>query len=80
MRSRMRSLVVRPTGKPENKEAAQYITDTMEQFRKEWAKYMRGDLRIKDDRQVTEEDIESYHLILFGDLQSNKWTKESRQC
>lgn len=68
-------LVVRPTGKPENKEAAQYITDTMEQLRKEWAKYMRGEVRIKDDRQVTDDDIERYHLILFGDLQSNKLTK-----
>ncbi len=70
-------LVVRPTGKPENKEAAQYVTETMEQFRKEWAKYMRGEVRIKDDKAVTDEDIERYHLILFGDLQSNKLTKRT---
>jgi pimeloyl-ACP methyl ester carboxylesterase len=68
-------LVVRPTGKPENKEAAQYINDTMEQFRKEWAKYMRGEVRIKDDKAVTDDDIDNYHLILFGDMQSNKLTK-----
>ncbi len=68
-------LVVRPTGKPENKEAAQYVNDTMEQFRKEWAKYLRGEVRIKDDKAVTDEDIENYHLILFGDMQSNKLTK-----
>jgi pimeloyl-ACP methyl ester carboxylesterase len=70
-------LVVRPTGKPENKEAAQYVAETMEQFRKEWAKYMRGEVRIKDDKSVTDEDIERYHLILFGDLQSNKLTKKT---
>ncbi len=69
-------LVVRPTGKPENKEAGQYINETLEQFRKEWAKYMRGDVRIKDDKAVTEDDIDRYHLILFGDEQSNKWTKK----
>jgi dienelactone hydrolase len=69
-------LVVRPTGKPENKEAAQYISDSLEQFRKEWAKYMRGEVRIKDDKAVTDDDIERYHLVLFGDLQSNKWTKK----
>jgi dienelactone hydrolase len=69
-------LVVRPTGKPENKEAAQYVNDTLEQFRREWAKYMRGEVRIKDDRSVTDEDIEKYHLILFGDLQSNRLTKK----
>jgi dienelactone hydrolase len=68
-------LVVRPTGKPENKDAAQYISDTMEQFRKEWAKYLRGEVRIKDDKAVTDEDIENYHLILFGDPGSNKLTK-----
>jgi len=68
-------LVVRPTGKPDNKEAAEYINATLEQFRKEWAKYMRGEVRIKDDKAVTDDDIDRYHLILFGDLQSNKLTK-----
>lgn len=68
-------LVVRPTGKPENKDAAEYINGALEQFRKEWAKYMRGDVRIKDDKAVTDEDIERYHLILFGDMGSNKWAK-----
>jgi dienelactone hydrolase len=68
-------LVVRPTGKPDNKLAGQYVTDMLEQFRKEWAKYMRGEVRIKDDKAVTEEDIERYHLILFGDLGSNRLTK-----
>jgi pimeloyl-ACP methyl ester carboxylesterase len=69
-------LVVRPTGRPENKESAAYINETLETFRKEWAKWMRGDLRIKDDKQVTDEDVEKYHLILFGDASSNKWTKK----
>jgi hypothetical protein len=68
-------LVVRPTGKPENKDAGQYVNDTLEQFRKEWAKYMRGEVRIKDDKAVSEDDIDRYHLILFGDMQSNKLTK-----
>lgn len=68
-------LVVRPTGKPENKDAGVYIADTMEQFRTEWAKYMRGEVRIKDDKAVTDDDIQRYHLILFGDPSSNKLTK-----
>ncbi len=68
-------LVVRPTGKPADKVAGQYVAATMEQFCQEWAKYMRGEVRIKDDKQVTDEDIERYHLILFGDLQSNRLTK-----
>jgi dienelactone hydrolase len=68
-------LVVRPTGKPENKDAGDYINDTLDQFRKEWAKYMRGEVRIKDDKSVTDDDIARYHLILFGDPQSNRLTK-----
>jgi pimeloyl-ACP methyl ester carboxylesterase len=68
-------LIVRPTGKPDNKVAAEYISDTMAQFVKEWAKYMRAEPRIKDDRAVTDDDIDKYHLILFGDESSNKLTK-----
>ncbi len=36
---------------------------------------MRGEVRIKDDKSVTDDDIERYHLILFGDPGSNKMTK-----
>ena len=68
-------LIVRPTGKPDNKASAEYINDTMAQFVKEWAKYMRGEPRIKDDRAVTDDDADKYHLILFGDESSNKLTK-----
>jgi dienelactone hydrolase len=69
-------LVVRPTGKPEDKRAAKYVADTMEQFRQEWAKYMRGEVRIKDDKAVTDDDIQRYHLVLFGDPQSNRLIKK----
>ena len=67
-------LVVRPTEQKtrKTKTRAIGINDTLEQFRKEWAKYMRGDVRIKDDKSVTDDDIEHYHLILFGDPQSNR--------
>ena len=68
-------LIVRPTGKPDNKASATYIHETMAQFLKEWAKYMRGEPRFKDDRGVTDDDIDKYHLILFGDESSNKLTK-----
>jgi hypothetical protein len=32
---------------------------------------MRGDVRIKDDRSVTDADIASNNLVLFGDPSSN---------
>jgi hypothetical protein len=36
---------------------------------------MRGELPLKDDTAVTEEDVRTKHLILFGDPGSNTWMK-----
>jgi hypothetical protein len=43
-----------------------------ERFRREWDKYMRGQLRVKKDSEVTAEDRHQSHLILFGDPGSNR--------
>ena len=49
-----------------------WSTARLDQFVKDWAIYMRGDVRVKNDTQVTDEDIETHHLILFGDPGSNR--------
>jgi pimeloyl-ACP methyl ester carboxylesterase len=61
----------------------------LELFRREFAKWMRGEVRVKADTAVTAEDIASHNLILFGDPSSNKliaqlagrlpirWTKDA---
>ena len=36
-----------------------------------FAKWLRGDVRVKDDRAVAASDIADYNLILFGDPGSN---------
>lgn len=41
-------------------------------FEREFAKYMRGSLRVKTDAEVTEEDIREHHLALFGDPAANR--------
>jgi pimeloyl-ACP methyl ester carboxylesterase len=64
-------LCVRPTGKPMSMGATAYAKRTLDQFGKDFAKYFRGDILIKDDRAVTAEDISRFHLILFGDPGSN---------
>lgn len=66
-------LCVRPTGKPRDLQAHQRGLERLEQFRRTWDKFLRGDIRIKDDRDVTPEDIRNSHLILFGDPGSNRW-------
>lgn len=64
-------LCVRGTDKPWHEATQKYADDNLERFKHEWAKYLRGGLPIKDDIDVTNEDIASRHLILFGDPASN---------
>jgi predicted esterase len=64
-------LCVRATSKPWSERTDQYAEANLKRFRAEWAKYMRGDLPIKDDVDVTSEDIADKNLILFGDPSSN---------
>ena len=66
----------------------QYIDAELERFKEEWSKFMRGELLVKYDVQVTPEDMATKHLILFGDPASNsliaqvlpglpfRWTKD----
>jgi pimeloyl-ACP methyl ester carboxylesterase len=82
-------LCVRGTGKPWHEATEEYAQANLERFRKEWSKYFRGELPVKDDVEVEALDIASRHLILFGDPSSNsliaqaqdglpfKWTKEN---
>jgi pimeloyl-ACP methyl ester carboxylesterase len=79
-------LCVRPTGNRTG--ITTYALATLDQFEKDFSKWLRGDPRVKDDRDVTAEDIADNNLILFGDPWSNrliakivgklpiKWTKE----
>lgn len=82
-------LCVRGTGKPWHDATQKYATANLERFTAERNKFLRGDLPVKNDSDVTEADITRKHLILFGDPASNsligkvieklplKWTKES---
>lgn len=82
-------LCVRGTGQPWHEATQKYAEANLERFRAEWNKYLRGELPVKDDVDVTEEDIATRHLVLFGDPASNaligqihdalplKWTKDS---
>jgi hypothetical protein len=51
----------------------EYAEASLNRFRDEWAKYMRGEVPVKNDIDVTQNDTESKNLILFGDPGSNKW-------
>jgi len=65
-------LCVRGSGTPQNRLAHDYSLAALDTFAAEFARWMRGDVRIKDDTAVTPADIENHHLILFGDPASNR--------
>ncbi|WP_435009553.1 prolyl oligopeptidase family serine peptidase [Tundrisphaera lichenicola] len=66
-------LCVRGTGKAWNPAVQAWAEANLKRFSDEWSRYFRGDLPIKDDTEVTEEDARRFHLILFGDPGSNSW-------
>ena len=81
-------LCVRPTGRAWNAAADRGAAKTLDVFSWNFAKWLRGDVRVKEDRAVNASDIANYNLILFGDPGSNSviarvvgklpivWTKE----
>jgi hypothetical protein len=64
-------LCVRPTGAAWHPVTETWAAKTFETFRSNFAKWLRGDVRVKDDRAISASDIADYHLILFGDPGSN---------
>lgn len=62
---------LRGTGKGWHEATEAYAKADLERFAKEWSKYLRGDLPVKDDEDMSGEDLSSKHLILFGDPSSN---------
>lgn len=64
-------LCVRGTGQAWNPNVAAWSKSRLDRFAADWSEFLRGDLPIKDDKDVTPEDIATRHLILFGDPGSN---------
>ncbi len=64
-------LCVRGTGKPWHEATERHVEASLVRFRAAWSKYLRGEAPVKDDTDVTSEDIADKNLILFGDPSSN---------
>ncbi len=65
-------LFVRPTGQPLNATVARWTEAELAHATKLWRDLFRGDVLVKDDTAVTDEDIASKHVILWGDASSNR--------
>ncbi len=66
-------LCVRGTGMPWHPAVHAWSEASLRRFAYEWHRYFRGELPIKDDRDVTEADLRRCNLVLFGDPGSNSW-------
>lgn len=81
-------LCVRGTGKTWHEKVGKAANAKLDEFQKEWSKWWRGELPVKDDVDVNDADLARYNLILFGDPSSNsllanalidlplQWTKD----
>lgn len=81
-------LFVRPGGTAWHARAGAWCAAEMERAVFEWRRQFRGDAPVKADAEITDADIASHNLILWGDPQSNallariiarlpiQWTKE----
>jgi hypothetical protein len=65
-------VVVRGTGPSWNPDVAGYAQKRLETFKADFAKWLRADIRVKDDMAVTANDIANSNLVLFGDPASNR--------
>jgi len=70
-------LCVRGTELPWNATVDAWSRTSLQRFGEEWARYMGGDLPVKADVDVTEEDVRTKNLILFGDPGSNPWIRRA---
>ena len=64
-------LVVLPSKQAANPQVQQWVQCESKGFIERWRGLFRGEPRVKLDSEVTADDMQSYHLILWGDAQSN---------
>ncbi len=67
-----RFIIVKPTGKPLVPSTAAWVDAEMNRAIKEWRRQFRGDAIVRNDADVSGEDILTANLILWGDPGSNQ--------
>jgi dienelactone hydrolase len=64
-------LVVTPSGKSAHPQIDRWVDFELDHFLERWRAVYRGEARVKLDKDVTDEDLAKYHVILWGDPSSN---------
>ena len=63
---------VRPTGEAAHEEVGRWAAAELDRAIEHWRRHFRGEARVKDDTDVSDEDIAGANLVLWGDPASNK--------
>ncbi len=64
-------MFVKPTGKPLSETVGKWTTEQADYAISEWVHFFRGEPRVKNDTDVSSDDIANNNLALFGDPSSN---------
>jgi hypothetical protein len=70
-----RFICVRGTAEAWHPDVGAWAEANLNRFADEWRRYYCADLPIKDDSEITADDLKTSNLILFGDPKSNRWIK-----
>jgi len=65
-------VMVTPTGKPLHENVGAWVASEQERAITMWRRFFRGEARVLKDDAVTDADIASSNLVLWGDPSSNK--------
>jgi dienelactone hydrolase len=65
-------IFVSPTGTPAVAPVAQWVAAEEKRAIAEWRRQFRGDAQVRDDKDITDAEIASSNLVLWGDPGSNK--------
>jgi hypothetical protein len=65
-------VMVKPTGKPLHEAVGAWAAKELDHALTHWRQQYRGEARVIDDAAVTDADIASSNLVLWGDPSSNK--------
>ncbi len=71
-----RFVFVRPTGKSRHPVFQKWVEQEQNHAIEHWRRHFRGIPRVKDDTAVSDDDIGTSHLILWGDTESNAVLKK----
>ncbi|MDB5350000.1 MAG: prolyl oligopeptidase family protein [Planctomycetota bacterium] len=67
---------VRPTGTSKNEKVTAWVKSEGDRAVRRWRTQMRGDAIVRDDTAVSDADIASSNLVLWGDPESNAVLKK----